>query len=282
GIVTPGSEDLPLRQRVDSGWGLDSPRVFGSRFNAKSPSIGQLMFPSTDGAGEKTARSANGQKEPLGAPHSEDITNRLLSLKAAEAEREVEALKQRVKALEGQLQSRPDAAPVPFPSDDEPATEPAPEASGTDISAAVENELALQRLQNAELDAKAAFLEHSLTGALEQIAERDGKLEEMTEAMRRLETRFEREKDELEEENRLAAETAKETVELAQRQVKEVGMKYEGELKVTLAVHETIDAWGLARLVAQSDLESVRQMQLTIGVFKMGLEAIRSKLVDNR
>ncbi|KAG8827588.1 hypothetical protein FRC18_009875 [Serendipita sp. 400] len=182
GIVPPGAEDHPLRERVDSGWGLDSPRLFGNRFNLKSPSIGQLMFPSAN-----------------------------------------------------------------------------------------------DRLQNAELDAKAAFLEQSLSGALEQIAEKDGELEQMTEAMRQLETRFEQEKEGLEEEKRLASESAKTSVESAQRQVKEVKIRCEKSLKTAVVMHKTMDAWGLVRSIAQSDLENVKQLQLTLSVFKAGLEAVRSQ-----
>ncbi|KAG8850311.1 hypothetical protein FRB91_009151 [Serendipita sp. 411] len=278
GIVPPGAEDHPLRERVDSGWGLDSPRLFGNRFNLKSPSIGQLMFPSANDV-DNTAAGLGAR--PKGRPQSEVLANKLLNLKAAEAEREIEALKKQIKTLESQLRTESSTTsagtgPVPFPSDDSLVGGGA-ESPISDTRVPIENELALQRLQNAELDAKAAFLEQSLSGALEQIAEKDGELEQMTEAMRQLETRFEQEKEGLEEEKRLASESAKTSVESAQRQVKEVKIRCEKSLKTAVVMHKTMDAWGLVRSIAQSDLENVKQLQLTLSVFKAGLEAVRSQ-----
>jgi hypothetical protein len=250
GIITPGSEDFHPRERVDSGWGLENPMTSG-------PSIGQVMFPSVESA------------KPSDASDSNVVTAKLLRLKLTDAEREVQELRSKIQALEDTSQP-----PSPFP------------AIEVTSNADVAQELELVRLQNAELEAKSAFLEETIDEIRKVTASKDAQLKQASLSIQELEQQCEAERLAKEEE-KLATEKL---LELTSAEVKKQALstleakvskavnleakKWMSRINYISAADDASRQWGAVRMNALADLEVVQQMQATLRVFAAGVDAI--------
>ncbi|PVG03281.1 hypothetical protein CPB86DRAFT_779618 [Serendipita vermifera] len=250
GIITPGSEDFHPRERVDSGWGLENPMTSG-------PSIGQVMFPSVE-----PPKSSE-------APDSSLVTAKLLRLKLTDAEREVQELQGKIHALEGASQP-----PSPFPAIEV--------TSNLDVA----QELELARLQNAELEAKSAFLEETIDQIRKAVASKDAQLKQASITIEGLEQQCESERQAKEEEKL----SAKRLLELTSAEVKKQALstleakaveamnleakKWMSRINYLTAADDASRQWGAVRMNALADLEVVQQMQATLRVFAAGVDAI--------
>jgi hypothetical protein len=268
GIVTPGSEDFHPRERVDSGWGntQENSRIF-SIPSSSGPSIGQLMFPTLD--------SQKLKPEDTLPPDGEAVVAKLLRVKLTETEQEVYDLKAKVKALEWRL------GPSSAAEDDSTTVVEFNAAPAAD--SIVFSELALQKLQNAELEARAVFLEESLAETREVAAMRAAELERSSHVIQRLEEECEEEKrkgdmsikalmDELPV--RINCMVEEVTTERVAAAVTTLESKWTSKLQYMMTAEEGISCWRDVKSIAANDLEAVRQSMATLKVLSAGIEVL--------
>lgn len=266
GIATPGSEGYQARERVDSGWGLPvhPSRAFSG--TSTGPSIGQVMFPTTESEDVKPA-----DPQP---PDGDAVVAKLLRVKLSNAEEEISDLRAKMHAMEQRLNGSTEHAstvidlgtPLPVDSD-------------------VINELSLQRLQNAELEAKTAFLEECLANSQETAALKTAELEQSVQTIQRLEEECLEEKrqskmavqammDELPARvDRKVEEVVTERVAVS---VNTVESKWTAKLNHILAVEDGINRWRDVKSMATNDLDLVKQSLDTLRVLAAGVESAKS------
>jgi hypothetical protein len=255
GVITPGSDDFHPRERVDSGWGMDSPHRFTGL--SSGPSIGQLMFPSVE------------PSKPDHPPDGEAIASRLLYVQLSAAEREVSELQAKIRTYESQIDAAGGTQVVTVVTDTDAA-----------------KERALRSLQNAELEAKAAFLEESLNGLRQTVSEKDTQLAQSLFDINRLETQCEVERREKDEGLRAAQELVENSALEVERRVSAVlaekvakateteSQKWRRKFEYLAGAEDVTQEWRTVRSLALADLDAVRHMQATLRVLMAGVEAI--------
>lgn len=200
-------------------------------------------------------------------PDGNAVSAKLLHVQLSAAEREVAELQAKVRAYEAQIAAAGGTPMVTVVPDTEAA-----------------NELALRTLQNAELEAKAAFLEESLHAVRQIVSEKDTELEHSMLEASRLEEQYEREKqakaDSLQMAQRLVEDSALE----AKRQVAEATQKesrrWRRKFDVLAGIEGASHEWKTVQSSALTDLDTVRRMQATLRVLMAGVEAVKLNATD--
>ncbi|CAG8537416.1 12149_t:CDS:1, partial [Acaulospora colombiana] len=147
-------------------------------------------------------------------------------------------------------------------------------------------ELELARLQNAELEAKSAFLEETIDEIRKATASKDAQLKQASITIDDLERQCESERRAKEKEKLAAeklveltsAEVEKQVLSTLEAKVAEAvkleAKKWMSRINYLTAADGVSRQWETVRMNAVADLEVVQQMQATLRVFAAGVDAI--------
>lgn len=210
------------------------------------------------------------RSKPDHPPDGEVVAAKLLSVQLSAAEREVSELQAKVRAYESQGNAEGSTPMVTVVTD-------------TDMA----NELELRTLQNAELEAKAAFLEESLHSLRKAMSEKDGQLAQSLLDVTRLEKQCEVEREEKEEGLQAAQRLVDDSALEVERRVSAVlvdkvaeateaeSHKWKWRLDYLERAEEASREWRSVQSSAQADLAVVRNMQATLRVLMAGIKALK-------
>ena len=246
-------DTTPKRERVDSGWGPESPTglklnlTMDRRGRKKKPSlvpdgrlsIGQVLFPSVDEQEENVAPDPTSPESPV-----ESTAVKLLQLQVHSQEERAQHYLTKIAMLEEKLQMS--------------------QVSG-----------ALGEAQNAMFEQRISALEEDLIKSQQSLTEKENSFEALTRRVRELEGL--RTADEAEFQHKL--EDAREEMEVVQQNVEQrVQEEIEDAVeKVLIAARrrearsETRAAWRGVRRSAKDELEAVRAARESLAVLLSGL-----------
>lgn len=206
------------------------------------------------------------------APNSDAVSAKLLHVKLSSTERELAELQAKVRAYEAHILATGGNIMI------------------SDVDTA--NELSVRTLQNAELEAKAAFLEESLNTVRQVVSEKDAELEQSMLEASRLEEQCEIERKAKDESLQMAQKMAQDSVLEIKRQVsaalagkvadatKAETRRWRRKFDYLSGIEDAGQGWGVVQSSALADLDTVRQMQATLRVLMAGVEAVKLNTTD--
>ena len=214
------------------------------------------------------------QEQP---PTGDAVSAKLLHVQLSAAEREIAELQAKVRAYEAQINA---AGGTPVVVADSAAA-----------TAAV-SELSVRTLQNAELEAKTAFLEESLYSVRQIVSEKDAELEQVMLEASRLEQQCEMERrakeDSLQAAQKLVDDSAREVkrqvsaalVEKVADATMAESQRWKRKVGYLGGIDDAAREWRSVGSSALVDLDTIRQMKATLRVLMTGVEAVKLNSTD--